>query len=227
MDIKLHFERMGEGFPLVMLHGNGEDHEYFSGQMEAFSQHFQLVLVDTRGHGQSPRGDAPFTLEQFAEDLKALLDEIGITRCHILGFSDGGNIAMIFALKYPQYVEKLVLNGANLYYDGLVDWLRDEIAEKWHRFQAWGLEDPEVRREWELQDLMMTQPNLTPDQISALTMPTLVVAGEDDVIQEEHTCLIAESLPDSRLVILPGDHFVARRSTQVYNEVVLEFLLEA
>ena len=226
MDIKLHFEVFGEGFPLVMLHGNGEDHCYFDGQIEEFSRHFRLILVDTRGHGQSPRGEAPFTLEQFAQDLKVLLDEEGITRCHMLGFSDGGNIAIIFAMNYPGYVEKLVLNGANLCYDGLAEWLQNEVSEKWHRFQEWGLDNPDVRREWELQDLMMTQPNLSPEDISKLTMPTLVVAGEDDVIREEHTRLIAQSLPDSRLVILPGDHFVARHNTQQYNEVVLDFLLE-
>ena len=226
MDIKLHFEVLGDGMPLVMLHGNGEDHWYFAGQMEAFSRHFKLILVDTRGHGKSPRGDAPFTLEQFADDLKGLLDEQNITRCYMLGFSDGGNIAMIFALKYPGYVEKLVLNGANLYYEGLAEWLQNEVSEKWHRFQEWGLDDPDIRREWELQDLMMTQPNLRPEQLSGLTMPTLVVAGEEDVIREEHTCLIAESFPNSRLEILPGDHFVARRNTEQYNKVVLNFLLE-
>ena len=72
----------------------------------------------------------------------------------------------------------------------------------------------------------MTQPNLAPEELSALTMPTLVVAGEEDVIREEHTRLIADSLPNSRLEILPGDHFVARHNTEQYNEVVLEFLLE-
>ncbi len=226
MDIKLHFEVVGEGFPLVMLHGNGEDYRYFDGQIEEFSRHFRLILVDTRGHGQSPRGEAPFTLEQFAQDLKVLLDEEEITRCHMLGFSDGGNIAMIFALNYPGYVEKLVLNGANLCYDGLAEWLQHEVSEKWHRFQEWGLDNHDMRREWELQDLMMTQPNLSPKDISGLTMPTLVVAGEDDVIREEHTRLIARSLPNSNLAILPGDHFVARHNTQQYNEVVLNFLLE-
>ena len=123
-------------------------------------------------------------------------------------------------------MEKLVLNGANLYYEGLAEWLQNEVSEKWYRFQQWGLDDPDVRREWELQDLMMTQPNLAPEELSALTMPTLVVAGEEDVIREEHTRLIADSLPNSRLEILPGDHFVARHNTEQYNEVVLEFLLE-
>ena len=124
MEITLSYEEYGTGFPLILLHGNGEDHRYFKHQIGPFSEHYRVLAVDTRGHGQSPRGTAPFTLEQFAEDLKDFLDEQEIDRCHLLGFSDGANIALLFTLKYPWYVEKLVLNGANLYYDGLVDWLQ-------------------------------------------------------------------------------------------------------
>lgn len=226
MDIKLNFVEQGEGFPLVMLHGNGEDYTYFKHQMEPFSQHYRVIVVETRGHGQSPRGEAPFTLEQFSEDLKCFLDEQGIERCHLLGFSDGGNIALLFTLKYPQYVEKLILNGANLWPEGLIEELQQEISEKWYRCKEQGLDDPDVRREWEMQDLMMTQPHIDPNHLAAFAMPTLVVAGENDVIQEEHTRLIAAAIPESRLEILPGDHFVARRNWEMFNPLVLEFLAE-
>ena len=222
MEITLSYEEFGTGFPLVLLHGNGEDHRYFKHQIGPFSEHYRVLAVDTRGHGGSHRGEAPFTLFQFADDLRDFLREREIERCHLLGFSDGGNIALIFALKYPELVEKLVLNGANLYYEGLVDWLCQEIGEKWHRLKDnW---EPAARWEWELQDLMMTQPNLEPAQLGDLTMPVLVVAGEDDVIREEHTRLIADAIPGSRLAILPGDHYVARRNPQAFNPLVLDFL---
>ena len=121
MDIRLCCVEAGEGFPLVLLHGNGEDHTYFKRQMGPFSQHFRVIAVDTRGHGESPRGTAPFTLEQFAEDLKEFLDGRSITRCHLLGFSDGGNIALLFALKYPEYVEKLILDPKHIEFQILAD----------------------------------------------------------------------------------------------------------
>ena len=79
MDIQLHYMIAGQGFPLVMLHGNGEDHTYFKRQMEPFSEQYQVIALDTRGHGRSPRGTAPFTLEQFAEDLKGFLDSLHST----------------------------------------------------------------------------------------------------------------------------------------------------
>lgn len=224
MEIKLHFVEQGEGYPLILLHGNGEDHNYFEYQMEPFAECYRVLAVDTRGHGQSPRGDAPFTLFQFAEDLKDFLDEQGIDRCHVLGFSDGANVALLFALKYPQYVDKLVLNGANLYYDGLVDWLRWEIAEKWNRLKD--NPEPWARAEWELQDLMMTQPDIDPERLCKIDLPTLVIAGDDDVIQQEHTRMIADAIPGSRLEILQGDHYVARHNVDEYNPLVLSFLAE-
>ena len=135
MEISLYWEERGNGTPLVLLHGNGEDGTYFARQMEEFSRDFRVLAVDTRGHGRSPRGTAPFTLDQFAEDLKDFLDGRGIARAAILGFSDGGNIALLFALRYPSCVEKLIVNGANLYPSGMKTgvWLATELENEFLR----------------------------------------------------------------------------------------------
>jgi pimeloyl-ACP methyl ester carboxylesterase len=226
MDIQLHYMIAGQGFPLVMLHGNGEDHTYFKHQMAPFSERYQVIALDTRGHGQSPRGTAPFTLEQFAEDLKGFLDSREISRCHLLGFSDGANIALLFALKYPDYVEKLVLNGADLSPSGVKLSTQAPIVLGWGLLQVIRRLDKRAQPKWELLDLMTTQPHINPKALSALSMSTLVVAGKRDMIRDKHTRLIAKSIPGSQLVILPGDHFVARRNWQEFNPVVLDFLYE-
>ncbi|MCI9267680.1 MAG: alpha/beta hydrolase [Lawsonibacter sp.] len=224
MDIQLNYIIAGQGFPLVLLHGNGEDHTYFKRQMGPFSERYQVFALDTRGHGRSPRGTAPFTLEQFAEDLKGFLDSREIRRCHLLGFSDGANIALLFALKYPDRVEKLVLNGADLYPAGVKLSTQVPIVLGWGMLQLIRRFDKKAQPKWELLDLMTTQPHIKPASLSALTMPVLVAAGERDMIREKHTWLIARSIPNSQLAILPGDHFVARRNWQAFNPVVLEFL---
>ena len=226
MDIQLHYMIAGQGFPLVMLHGNGEDHTYFKHQMAPFSERYQVIALDTRGHGQSPRGTAPFTLEQFAEDLKGFLDSREISRCHLLGFSDGANIALLFALKYPDYVEKLVLNGADLSPSGVKLSTQAPIVLGWGLLQVIRRLDKRAQPKWELLGLMTTQPHINPKALSALSMSTLVVAGKRDMIRDKHTRLIAKSIPGSQLVILPGDHFVARRNWQEFNPVVLDFLYE-
>lgn len=99
---------------LILLHGNGEDHTYFVKQIPAFSPHFRLVLMDTRGQGQSTGGDGELNFSVFAADLLALMDHLQIAKAHLLGFSDGGNLALTFALAHPERVQSLILNGANL-----------------------------------------------------------------------------------------------------------------
>ena len=113
-DISLCYTMQGAGPPLLLLHGNGEDSSYFVHQSDYFARRYTVYAVDTRGHGRSPRGTAPFTIAQFAEDLLDFVDEHDIAQARILGFSDGANIALSFALANPERVRRLVLNGGNL-----------------------------------------------------------------------------------------------------------------
>ena len=113
-DIQHHFIEKGQGEPFILLHGNGEDCGYFQGQMDAFSKRYHVYAIDTRGHGRTPRGSRSFTIRQFAEDLLNFMDRQRIEKAHLLGFSDGGNIAMVFAIQHPDRVDRLILNGANL-----------------------------------------------------------------------------------------------------------------
>ena len=114
MDVKLNYIEKGRGDVLILLHGNGEDCSYFEHQIDYFSEFYRVIAIDTRGHGKSARGDKPFTIRQFAEDLYDFMCEHDIEKAHILGFSDGGNIALYFALKHSDMINRLILNGANL-----------------------------------------------------------------------------------------------------------------
>ena len=89
MDVKLNYEEKGTGFPLIMLHGNGENLSYFKKQVDFFSREYRVITVDTRGHGKTPRGNKPFTIEQLAEDLYFFMEEQHIDKAHILGFPMG------------------------------------------------------------------------------------------------------------------------------------------
>ena len=228
MDVELHYREQGSGCPLVLLHGNGEDGSYFEHQIERFSKRFRVIALDTRGHGGSPRGSAPFTFGQFADDLLDFVDRQGIPRAHFLGFSDGGIIALLFALGHPERVNRLVLNGANLFPDGVEPGLRARIREKHERYRANApYEDPAVQRKYELVRLMAEEPQIDPEELAALAVPTLVIAGEDDMIEDAHTRLIHASLPNAQLAIIPGDHFIAHDNPEAFNEAVERFLLEA
>lgn len=226
MDITLYTREAGTGQPLVLLHGNGEDGSYFEAQIACFSSRYHVIAVDTRGHGQTPRGDAPFTLEQFAEDLKAFLDQRGLLDIFLLGFSDGGNIALLFALKYPEYIKKLILNGANLTPAGVKKNVQLPICIGYGLVSLLSLFDKKAAAKRELLGLMVTQPHIPADSLRSLPMPTLVIAGTKDMIAADHTRLIAASIPGSRLCLIEGGHFIAAKQPEEFNREVESFLEE-
>ncbi|MGN0980712.1 MAG: alpha/beta fold hydrolase [Candidatus Avoscillospira sp.] len=218
----MYYQEQGAGAPLLLLHGNGEDGTYFVHQMDAFAQHYRVIAVDTRGHGRSPRGTAPFTIRQFAEDLLDFMDALHLEKAHILGFSDGGNIALTFALRHPERVVRLILNGANLNPAGVKASVQIPIVVGYHIASLFRNE--KARQHAALLGLMVKEPNFSPADLAKLTVPTLVIAGTKDMIREKHTRLIADSIPNARLVLLPGDHFVANKNPEAFNRAVLDFL---
>lgn len=224
MDIRLYYQEKGKGRPLVLLHGNGEDGSYFRHQMEYFSPQYRVLAVDTRGHGQSPRGTAPFTMSQFAQDLKTLLDELEINAPILLGFSDGANIAMKFALRYPERLTALILNGGNLHPQGIKRRFQIPIELGYRVVRLFAGRSQEARRNMEILGLMVHEPNLKPQELSAIQAPTLVIAGARDMVKTAHTREIAAHIPHARLAILPGDHFIAGKNPERFNREVEQFL---
>lgn len=226
MDIRLHYMERGAGEPLVLLHGNGESGNYFSHQIDYFSRFCRVIAVDTRGHGQSPRGDAPFTIRQFADDLLEFLDGLGIERVRLLGFSDGGNTALVFALRHPERVARLVLNGANLNAGGVKPSVQIPITLGYRMASLAARWSAAGRKNAEMLGLMVNDPNIDPEELAALHVRTLVIAGTRDLILRAHTRLLYESLPDAELVFVEGDHFVADKNPEAFNRAVEAFLRE-
>ena len=184
----------------------------------------RVIAPDPRGHGRSPRGEAPFTIAQFANDLYDFMQGLGIARAVILGFSDGGNIAVIFALKYPERVASLVLNGANLFPSGLKSSFLIPVKVLFAVFSLLSHFSRRAKRRSELLYLMAKQPNIQPERLSGIKCPVLVIAGTQDVIKEKHTKLIAASLPDSSLCFLKGGHSIAKTNSVEFNSTVEKFL---
>lgn len=226
MDITLNYREAGSGFPLILLHGNGEDSAHFEHQIEYFSKEYHVIAIDTRGHGESPRGTAPFTFQQFADDLKAFMDEHGLFRAHILGFSDGADTALLFALQNNERVDRLVLNGANLYPDGMEPELRERIEAKLAQAAQAKDDGDEAKARYERLNLMATEPAIDPKSLATMDRPALVIVGTNDVIEADHTQLIYRSLPNAELAIIPGNHFIAYNNPVEFNKRVDAFLHE-
>lgn len=224
MDIKHFFIEKGQGEPLILLHGNGENCGYFKGQIDEFSKWYHVYALDTRGHGRTPRGSKPFTIRQFAEDLLGFMDEHEIGRAHLLGFSDGGNIAMIFALRYPERVNRLILNGANLNAEGVKRTTQIPIEIGYRIAKRFAGKSESAKTNAEMLGLMVNDPNVAPEELAGIQAKTLVIAGTDDMIRSGHTRLIADSIPGAELVFIKGDHFIAAKHPDEFNRAVLNFL---
>lgn len=210
---------------LILLHGNGEDHTYFVKQIPAFSPHFRLVLMDTRGQGQSTGGDGELNFSVFAADLLALMDHLQIAKAHLLGFSDGGNLALTFALAHPERVQSLILNGANLEPGGVKLSTQLPIVLGYGCCRLLSPFSHKARQNGALLGLMVNHPHIPSQALAALTMPALVIVGERDMIRDRHSQLIARSLPNAQFVRIPGgDHFCAAKCPEVFNHAVLSFL---
>lgn len=224
MDIKYFYIEKGQGVPIILLHGNGESCDYFQHQIDAFSRYYHVYALDTRGHGKTPRGDRPFTIRQFAADLRDFMDEHQIEKAHLLGFSDGGNIAMVFAIRYPERVDRLVLNGANLNPGGVKRTIQLPIEIGYRIAKRFSDKSDSARANAEMLGLMVNDPNVEPEELAKIQAKTLVIAGTKDMIRESHTRLISDGIPNSQLVFIKGDHFIANKNPEEFNRAVLDFL---
>lgn len=224
MDINLHYTESGSGKAFVLLHGNGESGEYFVHQKSYFSKNYRVIAVDTRGHGKSPRGNAPFTISQFADDLNEFFEQTGLKKAIILGFSDGANIAMRFALKYPEKTELLILNGGNLYPKGVKPSCQIPIEIGYRLAKLSQNKSEKAKRNTELLSLMVNDPFIKEDELKKISCPTLVIAGTKDMIKESHTRLIAKNIKNSELKIIKGSHFIASENHEEFNKTVESFL---
>ena len=224
MDIALYYQEKGNKEPFILLHGNGENSSYFKNQIDYFSDRYRVIALDTRGHGKSPRGNEPFTIEQFSRDLYDFMEGLGISDAVILGFSDGANIAMKFAIKYPNKVRVLILNGGNLNPKGIKRTIQIPIEIGYKIAKRFASKSPNAKKNAEMLGLMVNDPNIELRELSKITAPTLVICGSSDMIKESHTKEIAEKIPNAKLSIMKGDHFIANKRYVTFNKEVEDFL---
>ena len=224
MDINLYYQEKGNKEPFILLHGNGENGSYFRNQIDYFSDRYRVIALDTRGHGKSPRGTKPFTIEQFSCDLYEFMVSLELSNAVILGFSDGANIAMKFAIKYPDKVKALILNGGNLNPKGVKRSTQIPIEIGYKIAGRFASKSTDAKKNAEMLGLMVNEPNIEPTELSKITAPTLVICGSSDMIKESHTKEIAENIPNARLSIIKGNHFIANKRYAAFNKEVEDFL---
>jgi len=224
-DATLYYETYGTGQPLLLLHGNNQSISAFLNQVTEFSAHYKVIAVDTRGHGNSTdQTTGTLTYELFAADMVKLLDSLNLKKVNVLGWSDGGITGLIMAMKYPEYINKLAVTGANLSpdSDAVKDIVRRDAQESIDELQ--GKTDKQSLVQKRIYELVLNEPHLAFEDLKQIKKPTLVMAGQNDIILEDHTRQIAQNIPNSRLVIFRNaSHFVPFYNAADFNQTVLEF----
>lgn len=232
--INIYYEQYGQGYPLVLISGLGGDRTFWQPSIDILSRHFKLVIYDTRGIGRSDAPEAPYSMQMFADDLAGLMDGLNISHAHVLGFSMGGNIALQFALKYPQKISKLILAATcatlniqiKLYVDAVLSvyeggistgamfnlvapWLFSERFLSLPGNEAYlqfDENDPEQQPlyAWRIQYQAQREFNVIP-KLSNIAHKPLILTGEHDVFAQMNDAkILSDGIPGSELKVIAG-----------------------
>ena len=197
--IEMYYEKYGEGRPLVLVHGNSLDHTEFKDSIWLLRRNFAVYAVDSRGHGLSTKVDE-LHYSDMADDMVAFLDQLDLRDVVYFGHSDGAIIGLLAAMRTDR-IGLLLSGSANMTPNGVAPWLKAGVKA------AYALtKDPKMQ-------MMLTEPNISPEELEAVKVPTVVIAGSKDLVDEKETRLIAESIPGAKLRILEGEGHMSYATT--------------
>lgn len=217
-DAKIYYEEYGSGEPLIFLHGNNGSIEDFYQQISFFAKHFRVIAIDTRGQGRSTDlSTNNYTYELFANDLYETIQQLHLTKVNLVGWSDGGNTALIFNTQHPELINKIVTIGAVLNPGGVDPELIANFKKQ--------IEDSSESSNLRLIKLMLNEPNISKIDLKNIENPVLVIAGENDVVKEDHTKEIQRGILNAELLIIPNStHYVPFEQPKKMNDAILKFL---
>lgn len=211
--VTLHYEAAGEGRPVVLVHGNGEDHHIFDAAIvQLVKAGYKVYAPDSRGHGSNdPLPEYHYA--DMAEDMYQFIRAMKLEKPAFYGFSDGGIIGLLLVSGHPDCVGALAISGANLSPDGLVP----DFVEECTAINAAG-PNPLIT-------LMLTEPHIDPEALKKIAVPVLVTAGENDLILQSETERIAGLIPKSTMIILEGeDHGSYIVDSDIIGKLLIDFL---
>lgn len=191
-NININYEVFGEGQPIILLHGNSETHKVFDKLIDCLKKDYTVYAVDSRCHGES-EDTKEISYDLMAEDVIAFIKALGLEKPILYGFSDGGIVGLLIAIKAPDLLSKLIVSGANINPNGLQD-----INLLFYRIANLVSKNKLVK-------MMVTEPDIKPYQLNKISIPVYVLAGEKDLIKQKHTSLIADSIPNSTLEIIKNE----------------------
>jgi len=236
--LRMYYEIHGAGRPVVALHGGLLSIDLsFVDLLPTLADGRQVIAIDLQGHGRTTDIDRLPLPENLAGDVVALLDELGVERADFVGFSYGGLTALAVATLFPERVGRLVLASAHFRRDGFHEEItasdgnstRTPTAQEFLGWQeSYQRIAPDPDHFWAFADKLTKAvhsfTDWTPEQLRAITAPTLVIVGDNDFVRLEHAIELHELLADARLAVLPGTRHSEVMHRQGLHAMVTEFL---
>jgi pimeloyl-ACP methyl ester carboxylesterase len=220
--VKLYYEVYGTGEPLLVIHGNGGSIGSVREQIAYFRKQYKVIAMDSRDRGKSGDSVDKITYEKMADDLDALLVHLNAGPAYVLGWSDGAIEALLLAERHPEKVKKIAAMAANLnptqeaVYPEVIAWVKQSLAA--------GPDSQINTPQWRHTAMILEEPHIDPKALEAITVPTLVLAGDHDMIRDEHTLEIYHHLPNGELAIFPhATHMIPFDDPQMFNTTVDRF----
>lgn len=231
--VRIWYAVYGHGKPVILLHGGLANSNYWGNQVPALAKHYQVIVMDSRGHGRSTRNEQSYSYDLMASDVIGLMDFLKIKKAAIVGWSDGAILGIDIAIHHPERLTKVFAFAANSNPDGTKDTSKSPV------FNAYALS--RAKKEYEqlsatptkyndfleqIKTMWVTQPNFTKAQLNTITVPIWIVDGDhDEGIKREDTEFMAAQIPHAGLLLQPEvSHFAFLQDPQQFNSDVLHFL---
>lgn len=225
--INMYYEEYGEGPALLMLHDNGGSVESFNSQINYFSKKHRVIVADGRGQGKTNNTADSLTYELLLEDYNALLEKLEVDSAYVIGFDDGAIVGLMLAMHFPEKVKMLAIYGARLNAEPntIVDASTDlEKVYKQMYSDSVKAGKKEYKDDLQLTNLVLHHPEIDADLLINITAPVLVMGGDRDIIQLEHTVFLYKQLPHAQLSIFPGaTHYFMSETPMLFNNAVSKF----
>ncbi len=231
--IRLWYAVYGHGSPVILLHGGLANSNYWGLQIPALALHFEVVAIDSRGHGRSTWDGRPISYHLMASDVLALMDALHVPKAAVVGWSDGAIIGLDIAIHHPERLTKLFAFGANSNLAGVrssdvsatFGAYVSRTREEYRRLSPAPLQFDSFHRQ--LNTMWDTEPDFSDSQLRSIPVPTWIVDGDrDEIIKREDTDRMASLIPGAGELILPRvSHFAFLQDPKQFNNALLHFLL--
>lgn len=235
--VRTWYEEAGSGDPLVLLHGGLVTNETWGAQLPAFAERYHVYAPERRAHGHTPDVEGPLSYDDMASDTIGFLEAVVGGPARLVGWSDGGNVGLLVAISRPDLVTKLVIVGSNYNTKASVPEAAemmehmDPDAPDMAMFRSlYEAATPDGADHWpvvvrKLLEMWTSEPDIDPADLARITAPTLVMAGDDDMVRLDHTDELYRAIPNSELAVVPGtSHAALIEKPDLVNRIILDFL---